>query len=134
MFNFTISRSSSAIEAINCQLMGGFVLVSYKNGRVYAYKNVSKRAILNLYFNKNISLGFWANTNLINNERVSYTNLDAVVKYYAFPERYFATVWLTNLSTSVLHWFTWGISETVITMDCLSIIKGSNPLYLVGFQ
>ena len=76
MFNFTVSRSSSAIEAIHCQLLAGFVLVSYKNGSTYAYKNVSKRAILNLYFNKNISLGFWANTNLIDNQRVSYINCE----------------------------------------------------------
>ena len=90
MFNFTVSRSSAAIEAIHCQLMSGFVLVSYKNGSTYAYKNVSKRAILNLYFNKNISLGFWANSNLIDNERVSFTNVEGLVKFYS-PERFFAS-------------------------------------------
>ena len=79
MFNFTVSRTSSAITAINCQVMSGFVLVSYKNGSVYAYKNVSKRAILNLFFNQNMSLGFWVNENCINSERVAYTNLDKLV-------------------------------------------------------
>ena len=76
MFNFTIFRSSAAIEAITCNLVKGFALVTYKNGSTYAYKNVSKRAMLNLYFNKNISLGFWANTNLIDNQRVSYINVE----------------------------------------------------------
>ena len=75
MFNFTITRSSSAITAINCQLLAGFVLVTYKSGQTYAYSNVSKRAIMNLYFNRNMSLGFWVNDNLIANDRVKYTNV-----------------------------------------------------------
>ena len=79
MFNFTVTRTSDAIAAINCQLINGFVLVSFKNGSVYGYNNVSKRAILNLFFNQNMSLGFWANENCINANRVSYTNLDRLV-------------------------------------------------------
>ena len=75
MFNFSITRTSDAIVAINCQLLAGFVLVTFKNGQTYAYSNVSKRAIMNLYFNRNISLGFWVNDNLIGNERVSYANV-----------------------------------------------------------
>jgi hypothetical protein len=75
MFNFTITRTSDAIVAINCQLLSGFVLVTFKNGQTYAYSNVSKRAIMNLYFNRNISLGFWVNDNLIGNERVNYANV-----------------------------------------------------------
>jgi hypothetical protein len=75
MFNFTITRTSDAIVAINCQLLAGFVLVTFKNGSTYAYSNVSKRAIMNLYFNRNISLGFWVNDNLVGNERVNYANV-----------------------------------------------------------
>ena len=75
MFNFTVSRSSDAIELISCNLITGFVLVTYKSGNTYAYNNVSKRAILNLYFNKNMSLGFWVNENLIRNNRVSYAHV-----------------------------------------------------------
>ena len=75
MFNFTIQRTSSAITAINCQLLAGFVLVTYKSGQTYAYSNVSKRAIMNLYFNRNMSLGFWVNDNLIANDRVKYANV-----------------------------------------------------------
>ena len=78
MFNFTASRSSSAIRSITCSLLSGFVVVTYKNGAIYAYKNVSKRAILNLYFNPNMSLGFWVNDNLIENGRVSFTNMSSV--------------------------------------------------------
>jgi hypothetical protein len=43
--------------------------VTFKNGSTYHYKNVSRRAMLNLMLNKNMSLGFWVNTNLVNNSR-----------------------------------------------------------------
>jgi hypothetical protein len=72
MFNFTISRTSDAIRSISCNVLAGFALVSYKNGSTYTYTNVSKRAMLNLYFNRNMSLGFWVNDNLKENARVSY--------------------------------------------------------------
>ncbi len=75
MFNFTIIRSSSAIVAINCQLLAGFVLVTFKSGKTYAYSNVSKRAILNLYLNQNMSLGFWVNENCINADKVKYADV-----------------------------------------------------------
>ena len=75
MFNFTVSRTSNAIRSITCSLLSGFVVVTYKNGSIYAYKNVSKRAIMNLNLNRNMSLGFWVNENCINSERVAYTNL-----------------------------------------------------------
>jgi hypothetical protein len=65
MFNFTIIRSSSAIAAIHCDVLNGLALVTYKNGNVYAYSNVSRRAMLNLKFNPNLSLGFWVNSNLL---------------------------------------------------------------------
>ena len=75
MFNFTITRSSQSIAAINCQLLSGFVLVTFKNGSTYAYNNVSKRAILNLFLNKNMSLGFWVNENCVNANKVKYANV-----------------------------------------------------------
>jgi len=65
MFNFTIIRSSSAISAIYCDVINGLALVSFKNGNVYAYSNVSRRAMMNLKFNKTISLGFWVNANIL---------------------------------------------------------------------
>ena len=75
MFNFTVSRTSDAIAQINCQLMSSFVLVTFKNGKTYAYSNVSKRAILNLYLNQNMSLGFWVNENCINADKVKYADV-----------------------------------------------------------
>ena len=75
MFNFTVSRTSDAIVQINCQLMSSFVLVTFKNGKTYAYSNVSKRAILNLYLNQNMSLGFWVNENCINADKVKYADV-----------------------------------------------------------
>ena len=75
MFNFTITRTSDAIVAINCQLLAGFVLVTFKNGQTYAYNNVSKRAIVNLFLNKNMSLGFWVNDNCINAKAVKCQNV-----------------------------------------------------------
>jgi hypothetical protein len=76
MFNFTIIRSSSAIAAIHCDVLNGLALVTYKNGNVYAYSNVSRRAMLNLKFNPNLSLGFWVNANLLGYDaRVRVANL-----------------------------------------------------------
>ena len=84
MFNFTIQRSSSAINGITCQLLTGFVLVNFKNGRTYAYSNVSKRAILNLYLNQNMSLGFWVNENCINATNVKYADVYRFVYNHTF--------------------------------------------------
>ena len=60
-----IIRSSSAVRSINVNLLKGECTVYYKNGSLYDYFNVSRRAMLNLLLNKNISLGFWINENLL---------------------------------------------------------------------
>ena len=96
MFNFTITRSSSSITAINCQIQTGFVLVSFKNGQTYSYNNVSKRAIIALWLDyafttENISLGFWVNNNCVKPNRVKYANVTGLVEYYGSPENYFAS-------------------------------------------
>ena len=57
---FTIFRTSDAIAHIQVSPILGVVLVEYTN--------VSRRAILNLMANPNMSLGFWVNANC-NNER-----------------------------------------------------------------
>ena len=65
-FMFTISaRSSSCIECIVVNPFNGCVDVTYKNGYEYSYFDVSRRSILNLMLNKNMSLGFWVNANCI---------------------------------------------------------------------
>ena len=61
----TIIRSSSVVRAIVVDILKGECFVHYKNGSVYDYYNVSRRAMLNLLLNKNISLGFWINENLL---------------------------------------------------------------------
>lgn len=65
-----ITRSSDAIDYIVTDLLLGRVNVKFANGNWYRYTNVSRRAILNLECNPNMSLGFWVNDNIINSERV----------------------------------------------------------------
>ena len=47
----------------------GVVLVEFTNGYAYEYTHVSRRAIMNLLINPNMSLGFWVNQNCIRPER-----------------------------------------------------------------
>ena len=60
---FVSARSSSAVESIAVSLIDGVVDVVFTNGGEYRYENVSRRAILNLMLNPNMSLGFWVNAN-----------------------------------------------------------------------
>ena len=64
MFNIS-RRSSSFVQSIGANPLTGRVEVFYKNGSIYEYDNVSRRAILNLMVTKNMSLGFWVNENLL---------------------------------------------------------------------
>ena len=72
MFNMFLevpTRTSSAIESLKVDALAGQAYVTFKTGYSYAYGNVSKRAIINVLFNPDISLGFWVNHNLVNSER-----------------------------------------------------------------
>ncbi|OUV34748.1 MAG: hypothetical protein CBC48_05320 [bacterium TMED88] len=61
---FTIIRSSNAVNFIVADALTGTVKVQFANSvAIYEYTNVSRRAIINLALNKNISLGFWVNCN-----------------------------------------------------------------------
>ena len=63
---FTIStRTSSCVDFINVNPFTSYVVVGFKNGSIAHYENVSRRAILNLMINQNISLGFWINDVLL---------------------------------------------------------------------
>jgi hypothetical protein len=63
---FTISnRTSSCVDFINVNPITAYVVVGYKSGSIAHYENVSRRAILNLMINENISLGFWVNDVLL---------------------------------------------------------------------
>jgi len=65
-----ITRTSSAVDYIVTDIFLGRVNVKFANGHWYRYTNVSRRAILNLELNPNMSLGFWVNDNIINSARV----------------------------------------------------------------
>ena len=70
---FTIqSRNSSAVECIHANPITGAVDVCFNNGLRYEYDNVSRRAIVNLMLNPNMSLGFWVNDNCVNSARTTY--------------------------------------------------------------
>ena len=64
-------RSSSAIKELKVDALNSTAQCTFKNGLTYSYENVSKRAIINVLFNPDVSLGFWVNNNLVNTERAN---------------------------------------------------------------
>lgn len=64
MFLDIATRSSDCVERMVVDPMRGVVQVAYAKGNIYEYDCVSRRAILNLLMNPNMSLGFWVNNNL----------------------------------------------------------------------
>jgi len=69
MFIDVPTRTSAAIDALSVDLLSQKVLATFKDGSIYEYINVSKRAIANVLFNPDISLGFWINRNCVNSDR-----------------------------------------------------------------
>ena len=69
MFIDVPSRTSTAVRTLKVDALASQAYVEFTSGYTYAYGNVSKRAILNVLFNPDISLGFWVNHNLVNNKR-----------------------------------------------------------------
>ena len=57
-------QSSSFIDYISTDFFNATCNVQMKDGSYYTYTNVSRRAILNLNMNPNMSLGMWFNNNL----------------------------------------------------------------------
>ena len=82
---FTIFRSSDAIDTMQVSPILGVVLVEYSNGYTYEYTNVSRRAILNLMANPNMSLGFWVNANCVAPKRV---NCEGLYPYNTYNGEY----------------------------------------------
>ena len=79
MFSMLITvpnRTSSAISSLQVDGLKKQAYVTFKNGKSYAYGNVSTRAILNVLFNPDVSLGFWVNNNLVQSERTELLNGD----------------------------------------------------------
>jgi hypothetical protein len=66
-----ICRESSAVDYLSVNPFRGVVRTVFKSGQSYEYRNVSRRAIINLILNKNMSLGFWMNANCLKAERTS---------------------------------------------------------------
>jgi len=58
-------RTSDCVERIVVDPVRAIAQVAYRKGNIYEYTHVSRRAILNLIMNPNISLGFWVNENLL---------------------------------------------------------------------
>ena len=55
------SRYSECCDQIAVNPFTKFALVRYTSGDEYKYSNVSRRSIINLMLNQNMSLGFWIN-------------------------------------------------------------------------
>ena len=79
-----IKRTSTAIHCISTDFLNGIVDVMFNNGSVYRYSNVSRRAIANLQLQRNMSLGFWVNNNLVGNKRVKYVQTYAAIPSIAW--------------------------------------------------
>ena len=58
-------RTSDCVEVMYVDPINAIVQVAYAKGNVYEYTHVSRRAILNLLMNPNMSLGLWVNDNLL---------------------------------------------------------------------
>ena len=71
MFIPVSNRTSAAIAKLEVDPVYGIAFVEFTNGYAYEYTNVSRRAILNLLMNKNMSLDFWINNNCINTKRTA---------------------------------------------------------------
>ena len=67
LFNNTVVRHghSDCADRIVVNVMDANCIVYYTNGSVYLYQGVSRRALINLVLNDNISLGRWINDVLL---------------------------------------------------------------------
>ena len=63
------TRTSAAIDSLQVDLLARKVLVTFKATGTYLYKNVSARAIANVLFNPQVSLGFFVNQACVNSSR-----------------------------------------------------------------
>ena len=76
MFLNVTNRTSSAIDSLQVDALNKQAIVTFTDGNTYAYGNVSTRAIINVLFNPDVSLGFWVNNNLLKSDRVNILNGD----------------------------------------------------------
>ena len=87
MFINVTNRTSNAISSLQVDGLNSQAIVTFKDGNTYAYGNGAKRAILNVMFNPDVSLGFWVNNNLVKSERAQQLNGDEFdyTKLYSQP-------------------------------------------------
>ena len=76
MFVNVTNRTSTAIEELQVDALSKQAIVTFSGGDTYAYGNVSTRAILNVLFNPDVSLGFWVNNHLTQSDRTTTLNGD----------------------------------------------------------
>ena len=71
---FVVRRTSNAVNFVAVDLFEATAVVEFKNGERYSYSCVSRRAILNLLLQPNLSLGMWVNDALLycNSKAASY--------------------------------------------------------------
>ena len=69
MFITVPARTSTAIESLKVDLLARKAQVTFVSGYEYEYENVSARAIANVLFNPDTSLGFWVNNNCVKASR-----------------------------------------------------------------
>ncbi len=74
MFLTINNRTSSSIENLQVDALSKQAIVTFKGSNTYLYNNVSLRAIVNLIFNPDVSLGFWVNNNLVKSSRAIVSN------------------------------------------------------------
>ena len=67
-------RTSDAVDSISVSPLRGVVRATFSSG-TYEYTGVSRRAILNLIANPNMSLGFWINENVLATKYNDYARL-----------------------------------------------------------
>ena len=68
------ARTSDAVDSMVVDPIRGQVIATFSSF-TYKYNNISRRAILNLIFNPNMSLGLWTNENVLAKQYLNYVRL-----------------------------------------------------------
>ena len=68
------ARTSDAVDSMVVDPIRGQVIATFSSG-TYKYNNISRRSILNLILNPNMSLGLWTNKNVLAKQYHNYVRL-----------------------------------------------------------
>ena len=69
-----LPRTSDAVESLSVSPLRGIVRATFSSG-TYEYTGISRRAILNLIANPNMSFGLWINENVLATKYNDYARL-----------------------------------------------------------